>query len=258
MNLQANTKPKQGSDADTDTIGEDSTPTMRIDSLGAGGMESLTDAPKKRVPVQLIMLAGLVLVAGSALFVMRKLGMGPAGAIADINIDYDTKNAPSTKDHQKVLQDLAASHVEQQVPTEQVQRNPFRLPDSLRKADEPVLPTPGGGLTAEQKKAQELEAARLQALEQRRADIEAALYSFQVHSILGGSSPLARINDKTVRVGDKLGDFFTVTAIHGRTVEVQADGQKHELSMDAEDMPGVKTTPAPSPKPANAGGPTRK
>ena len=87
----------------SDGTESENAPTLRLDSLGAGGMDVLSDAPpKKRVPLHVFMLAGLVLVAGGALFAMRKLGMGPSGAIADIQIDYDSKSPAATADHRSL------------------------------------------------------------------------------------------------------------------------------------------------------------
>jgi len=39
-----------------------------------------------------------------------------------------------------------------------------------------------------------------------------------------------------VRIGDTVGEFFTVKSIHGRTVEVECDGATYEISMDDADV----------------------
>lgn len=228
--------------------GKDSNaPALRLDAL-TGAMESLGEAPKKRLPVQLIMLVGLVVVAGGSLLAMRKLGMGPSGAEGnEVKIDYDDKGSLASADHQKVLDDLTSSHIEQQVPTEQVQRNPFKMAESLQgtlKA-KPEVVDDGSVKTLREKE----EAERLQReIEERRALIQSTKDSLKVHSVLGGSSPLARINNEVVRVGQKVADMFTVTAIHDRSVELSLDGQTYTISMDG-DAEGSKPPPAPASAP---------
>jgi len=222
---------------------------LRLDALGPAGLESLGEAPKKRFPVQLAMLAGLVIVAGGALFIMRKLGMGPVSAGATPAIKYEPV-AGTSNDHEKILADLTSSHIEQQVPTEQVQRNPFRIADSLLSTKfTPVAAektAPGRDLEAE------AEEQRRMARMEHQALINSARDSLQVHSILDGSRPVARINDKTVRIGDVVAEYFTVSAIHGRIVELTCEGRTIILSMDPEVEPVTINTPARSPSPAPA------
>lgn len=244
MSNAPSTKAKDSSSGQPSEGGDEALASLRLDALSAGGMEALTEAaPKKRIPVHIFMLAGLVLVAGGSLFVMRKLGMGPVGAMADIKIDYDTKNIPATGDHQKVLHDLTASHIEQQVPKEQVQRNPFRLADSLGgRVDEPRPPDEDEQARKEREEKERLERERAE----RLAHYHDTASSLKLHSIIGGSKPIARINDETVRVGDKVAETFFVKSIQGRSVELEVDGLTFVLGLD-----GLESEPAGEPVPAN-------
>ncbi|MGE3108052.1 MAG: hypothetical protein AB7G11_00245 [Phycisphaerales bacterium] len=216
-------------DHDTREGKDEALAALRMDALGAGGMEAFTEgAPKKRVPAHVIMLGGLVLVAGGALMVMRHLGMGPLSASGEVKIDYETKNVV-VGDHERVLRDLTSSHIEQQVPKEQVQRNPFRIADSMgglfKGEDKPTE-------DQTERERREQEERERKEREARVALLKSTAESLRVHSILGGSRPIARINDETVQVGDLVAELFHVKSIEGRTVELEADGTVFVLMMD--------------------------
>jgi hypothetical protein len=253
-NATGNTS-KMGDQGDSAEGKDEALAALRLDSLGAGGMEALTEGvPKKRLPVHLIMLAGLVIVAGGSLFVMRKLGMGPVNAGGDVRIDYDDKNSVIRVDHQKVLKDLTASHIEQQVPKEQVQRNPFRMADGMGDLFKVVEKPTEDQSEREKREAQErAERERTERLEFIKTTAE----SLKVHSILGGSTPIARINDEAVRVGDHVEEVFLVKSIHGRTVELEADGQIYVLTMDETGAPVKAPAPSKSPAPSSSGSPAK-
>jgi hypothetical protein len=207
---------------------------FRLDSLapgaagdgvaGPGGLE----APRgSKVSHAAIFFAVLIVVGGGLLFVMRRIGINPMSAIASMKepeVDL-TKNAKPPVDHRRVLRDLSESAVKSQVPIEQVQKNPFEIPEVIaaEKIDDPA----------------EIERRRLEReaknQELRRQRIETELASMQLHGIIGGSNPVARINDKAVRIGDRFGDYFTVANIQGRIVELDCDGEVYVLSLDAND-----------------------
>ena len=54
------------------------------------------------------------------------------------------------------------------------------------------------------------------------------------------SSTVARISGEAVRVGDTVAEYFTVTAIHGRTVELTADGMPFTLDMQDDALNAIK------------------
>lgn len=251
MSTASGNTSKMGDHGDDAEGKDEALAALRLDALGAGGMDALTEGvPKKRLPMHLIMLAGLVIVAGGSLLIMRKLGMGPVNAAGEIKIDYDTKNTVIGVDHQKVLKDLTASHIEQQVPKEQVQRNPFRMADGMNGLFA-VTEKPTEDQT-EREKREELERLERERAE-RAALLQGTAESLKIHSILGGSNPIARINDETVRVGDHVAELFSVRAIHGRTVELEADNKVFVLTMDEQGVPSTKAPAAPkNPAPAPA------
>lgn len=199
--------------------------TFRLDALGVtGGGSMIEGPPKRRVPVQAVVLGALVVVAGGALYAMRYLGMGPLSAIAEVKLDYDLekdgKNAGA--DHKKLLADLSTSQVDRQVPSDQVQKNPFRMP-KLRP--DVVAEAPESKPTVDPS----IEATRI-----RREKIAALVKTFKVHTVLTGAVPVARIGNDNLRVGDRFMEYFTVVAINGRSVDLSAEDQIYTLTLDDE------------------------
>lgn len=192
------------------------------DGIGGGG--TLTAPKGSKISHAAIFFAVLIVVGGGLLFAMRKIGINPMSAIANMTepeVDL-TRNNKSPLDHKRVLRDLSESAVKGQVPIEQVQKNPFEIPEVIA-ATQSADPE----LAAKQALERERKAA-----EERRKNLEATVAGLKIHGILGGSTPVARINDKAVRVGDKVEGILEVTAIQGRTVELECDGQTFVLSLD--------------------------
>lgn len=212
---------------------------FRLDSLapGAEGGADVLTSPKARLSHATIFFVVLVAVGLGLLFAMRRIGISPLSALAKMKEpDYDLTKAGKLgvgKDHTKVLADLSESTVKSQVPPDQVQKNPFKMGELA--AGEPEDPTKG-----------ETERARKQA-EIRRQQVDSAFANLKLHSLIGGSNPVARINDKAVRIGDTIDDYFSVAAITGRTVKLTCDGREFELNLD-DDRMNPTGKPAPRKK----------
>ncbi|HMN40162.1 MAG TPA: hypothetical protein PKE29_04905 [Phycisphaerales bacterium] len=181
---------------------------------------------KRKVSTQVIALGILLAVGGGMIYGMRLLGIGPLTTLAKTVLpDYDlTKPSSHGADHKRILQDLAVDTSERQVPVDEVQKNPFKMGETVAAP----LP-PGADPTAASRAA--AERAKRDA-DQKRARVQASLSTLKVNGIIGGVSPVARISGEAVRVGDTVGDDFRVKAIHGRSVELEQDGQVYELHMD--------------------------
>ncbi len=277
----ANKKPGQGSTIDVAAqgVGLATAPehaeeggeqqgAFRLDALAAAGMEALPDVPRRKIPTQVLFLAGLLVLATAALLAMRKFGMGPIKALGEVEINYDYNKKPvGTQDHQKILADLTTNHVARQVPSEQVAKNPFSLEDSkIVTKSTPDSPAPVAGETPEQKLARLAEEQRLADEQSYLAQVTQALATLKIHGIMTGADPVARIGEETVRAGDTLAGLFTVLEIHDRAVDLQdRSGKAYTLSLDdtshGATKPGTKTSPkqpAPRPAPAPAPAPKKK
>lgn len=232
MTMHNNTDPADAAFDPTRVAGAEHTSedasaaALRMDLLGAssGGIDAAAAGAPRRVGGQAALLGMVLLAAGGALFAMRYLGMGPRSSRGEeVKIDYDIDKVHTTGDHMRVLADLSANRSAEQVPPDQVQRNPFRLEGQLTvaKTEAPVEPRPVGDPAAEARRA-------------RERQIEAAFAKLELHTVLGGSNPIARISGQTVRPGDKLGEFFTVAAIEGRSVSLECDGKVYVLNLSDE------------------------
>lgn len=231
------------------------TGSFRMDSLSPGAADGAGEphsgSRRSKVSMTSLFLAVLLIGGGGILFVMRKIGIGPMSALAQFKMpDYDVTKAPAakTKDHERIIQDLTASHISSQVPADQVQKNPFRMADALRptSAEDPVEPTAKGDDGAAAKLA--LEERQRRDADARKKMVDSALASMTVHQIMGGSNPIARIDDEVVRIGDTVAELFTVKAISGRSVELECDGATYAISMDDRQAPAKKSAPS-GPKP---------
>lgn len=168
-----------------------------------------------------LVLGFVLCIAGATLFGMRTIGGAGRIALLDIKIDYplDAAAGASLKDQQLVLQDLRSSNELRQVPLEDVQMNPFEWrglgPAETVRAGIGVDPA---------------ELSR-RAREQRQRDIEQAFGRLELNSVIGGRMPVARISGEIVKVGGKIGDYFTVVSIDGRSVVLAADDQKYTMTL---------------------------
>lgn len=179
----------------------------------------------KRVSTQMVALVLVLVLGGGLLWGMRKLGIGPLNHFAGASMpDYDMSQLGTNKtaDHKRILDELTANYSKTQVPLDQVQRNPFRLADGLSKPEVKPGEDPAK-VTAEQQKRIAL---------QRKDKVKAALANLKLNGVLGGSTPVARISGDAVRIGETVGDYFTVKAIHGRSVELTCENEVYTLTMD--------------------------
>lgn len=204
--------------------------TSFLSDIRGGGAAAAEEsaAPRKRARLSgsTAMVFTGVLAGAGVLAAMRFFGLGPVGALAKVEVDYqapDNSKAVAA-DHARVLSTLERSTaaVAAQTPADKLQKNPFQLVTAQ--------PTSGGEAPVDDgKRAAEL-AAKQKA--ERRQKIDTVLSQLKLHSVVGGRVPVARLGDQTVKVGDTVSDLFTVTAIGGRSVALTVDGETFNLVMD--------------------------
>jgi hypothetical protein len=170
------------------------------------------------VPTQLAVLALLLGVSVSAILAMRHFATNREASIKQIKIDYplDAITAAQTAEQTRVLTELKKAAISAPVSYERLNKNPF----SLSEAEE----------TIEIAQDDSLERALHEKSERERA-LKAEVASVQLQAVMGGTRPLARVNGQMLKVGDKLGQFLTIAAIHGRSIEVAAEGQTFVVEM---------------------------
>lgn len=201
---------------------EAQSPLLLSDMQSAEEMFAMPKASQR--PRQAVVGVILVLGAVGAIFAMRHFGMGPSGALADVDMDYKPATNTSGLSSKKVLADLERSRRAVQVPQEHITQDPFELNGVATEVETPEV---------DPDIARRAEAERLrQAQEARRKAIEADLGKLALQGVMQGTVPVARISGKLYKVGMPVGEYFTITAIEGREVTLRADGQSYTLGMD--------------------------
>jgi len=209
-------------------------------SANEDGTIALPRGRRKNHTQSLIVLA-LVAISGGMLYGMRTYGMRSGITFKEVKIDF-TADASTAKaaNYQRIMTDLERAGKPVQIPGERLRKNPFMLGAAPAPTDPGV---DQNELAAKQRE----ELARVQR-ERHAADVATALSTLQLHSVMAGRVPVARVNDQTVKVGDKLAEFFTVLSIAGRELELESEGQTYVLSMD--DTQGPRKKGEPPRKPA--------
>lgn len=226
---------------------EDHADALTTDLRSAGSDGALPPPPAKTRNLgkflsssALVVLVVLVVSVASLLF-MRRAGMGARMAFNPVKIDYEPPvNAEIAAHHKRVLRDLARANANAAFDASPVRRDPFVLPQEPSRASN--TPDPHD------------EIAR-QAL-QRDAQIRDGLAKLTLNGVMGGRTPLARINGRTVKVGDVIDDLFMVAQIHDRAVELMVDQRTFTISMGegvterSTAQRGLRSNPmAPTPTP---------
>jgi len=196
--------------------------TTLADVAAAAGNAGTAGLPRPRRLGGMVVLLVVFLVGTALLLGMRKLGMTRRIEMVDFKIDYPIEKAELdklNKDHEDVLRELNSSGQLVQVPLDQVQTNPFQW----KLTEQSVQPgTSDAGLEAE--------LAR-KALEARKRQADSRFAMLRLNSVMEGRVPVAQISGTLVKIGDVLDDLFTVTAIEGRSVTLDAEGTAYRLSL---------------------------
>lgn len=208
--------------APADAPGPESAGNSFIAQLAGAGAGDLAPEPTRRRFGGVGLIVCAVVIGAGGLLGMRQLGMGAHVSFAKVKIDYDLEAASATaadSDPGEVLTALRESGDIAQVPLDDIQMNPFAwngFAETNKQADT-AGPTP--------------EDLSRRVAEERRRQVSTALSRLTLNSVVGGSTPVARISGQLVRVGETVGEFFTVSAISGRRVDLVADGETYSLSI---------------------------
>jgi hypothetical protein len=198
------------------------------------------EAPKRRINEGLILLAGVLLVAGAALYFMRsstdKTGNDAAVSAVELKIEKALAQlggqspTPAADDGaselllektDQVVERFVVDPTEKQVALENVRKNPFALRRAAKGEDEP----------APQKR--QLSYAEQQQ-ERRLRQLRDEFSRLELQTVMAGRTPMAVISGEVVRERGTLGSF-TVVAIEDRSVSLAAEGNTYRLTMERAD-----------------------
>lgn len=163
----------------------------------------------KRSNTGTVLIILVILVAAGGLFSMRTLAKVSASVQSDTEVESSIETFIATltgssggkssgtsvllRDDDPSLEVLSESYTEHQVPLVNVAKNPFLLAQkSTDLATNPVVDTGGSDRIYEQRRRQKIK------------DIESAKGRLTLTSVLLGSTPLANINGKILRVGNTI------------------------------------------------------
>ncbi len=202
---------------------------------GATSFEQMPNlaAPKRWTPTQPVVLALVTIVSVAMLYAMRSIGVRSGLDFKATSVDYSHEtNTEQAVKFERVMQDLARVQNPLDVKMSSIGKDPFTRMKDKREVvvadDGPAIPTIG--LTEEEN--EEIRLQRQRAME--KVEILSKLGKLELHSVIGGSRPLARINKGTYQLGDLVEDTFTVVAIDGRSVVLSAKGENYTITMDDE------------------------
>lgn len=208
----------------TDLNNGDDAPTDILTDLrsagGGGGAQNLGDLgstakPSRRVSMQTLVLALVLVASGASLYMMRKQGMQGGLKFNKVTVapEIEKVSAATSAAEVRILADLARSSMPATSDAERLQKNPFLLDTPAATPTAAAVPV-----------AQKLN-------DDRQAMIREKLAGVRLNGVMQGPVPLARINERLMRVGDLVEDIFLVAQIHDRSVDLIADGQTFTINM---------------------------
>jgi hypothetical protein len=234
-----------GTEGDFTRTGHDGGP---VGALPPGEAMVRGSSRARRVSAQVVILLLVVGASAASLWWMRREGMKVGVNFQEMKLEYSEPDAEKARTYARIMADLARIQTPLDVALCEFGKSPFMLETGQARVGEPVA-SPAKGLSAEELAAREA-AERAEA---RRLEIRGLLENMRLQGIMGGRVPLARIDGQTLQVGDKVGEFFTVVAIEGRAVTLEADGEKYTLTMD-EPKSAPKKAPVKVGTPSKRGG----
>ncbi len=185
--------------------------------------------PKRKIPGQSIVLGVVLTVSVITLYAMRSYGMRSGMTFADVNVDYKSQDDEKSRTYDRIMRELAQAQQPIDIALTELSESPF-----LPKVNKPVLNPVTNQIEAAPTNNEALAAQR------REQELAMALGSLRLNAVMGGDVPIARINERLYRVGMSVDEVFTVRAIDGMSVTLEADGKLFMLVMEENRQNNVK------------------
>ncbi len=205
--------------ADGDGAAENGAGEEAFGASVGGELAGTEGSSNRRLQSGVAVLLFVLAVAGGVLFLMRRFGH-PGLEFVLPTIDYPVGQAAAARvddpRQRRILRALESGQSIVQVPLKELQRNPFELDEKPDAQD--VATNTTSGPTPEQIKQRE-----------RQKLIRQTYEALELHSVMTGAAPIARISGRAYRIGDTIADIFKVVSIKGRTVVLEADGRSFTL-----------------------------
>lgn len=194
--------------------------------MAIGEAHGLSAAPRSKFHFQHVLIVTTLAMSVALIYGMRRYGMqsGLKFNTAELSYKRDESQHRRAAGFQRVMAELNAMNHQ---TTEGVRLNPFKLMGAeAGDAKSDAAPVDNSADIAKRK------------AEERAKKLADEFATLKLGSIMQGRVPLARINDELVRVGDFVGESFTVKAIMPLSVTLEADGKPFVLELAGE--PGAR------------------
>ena len=211
---------------------------------GAGPMMVDPTIYKGSGASQIVICGVILILSAGALMGMRAYGTRSGLSFETVSAESThTDDADKTAAYDRIMADLARVNKPLDVPLDDMGHSPFfaratSTPDTdtqVATTGTRPLPPMGTVETAEER----MDRVRIN----RKAELINEVSRLELHSVMGGRVPLARINDETVGLNGTVG-VFTVVGIEGRSVTLEAEGNRFNLTMDTFGQKGGQKKPA--------------
>lgn len=193
-------------------------PSMMPEQSGeeAPVTESYAPNPKKRLPIQVAIVGGVLVVAGGVLYWMHHRGTAPAKLLKPVEMRYtiEQTQARHYEGEDRIMKSLAKAGPPPQIPLEEIDDNPFRL-ERAPEAEDPIIPV---------ERAPQRDQVLVQA--------EQILNSMKIEMVLNSDTrPLTKINGRVYQVGEKVDGVLEIVSISGRSVTFRAKTLMRTIEM---------------------------
>ncbi len=181
-------------------------------------VESYGSDSSKRLPIQIGIVAGVLALTGGVLYWMHIKGIEPGKLLKPVEMRYTIEQTQARyyEGEDRILKTLAQAGPPPQIPLEDIHENPFRLDRAPEEAS-PIIPT-----------------EPTQVRDQVLVEAEKMLGSIKIEMVLNSDTdPLAKINGKVYRVGDKIDGILEIVSISGRSVTFRAKTLMRTLEMNS-------------------------
>lgn len=221
--------------------GPQSVDATGMSELRPGGVMDLSAAPpkpRKAINSGYAVLLGLLAVSGAMLYGMRRVGMSQGWVNAETKeISLPAESPGQTVTAGQVMTLLAnLERKPVQVALERLGNNPFDMTPLL-----PVAETKDVKVADDGSAGRGAEEAKRKAQERQQA-IRKAYEGLALKSVVDGRIPMARINDKSYKVGDEVAEFFVVKHIAFPRVTLDCQGEEYVLTMEHKDKNKLTNT----------------
>lgn len=181
---------------------------------------------------QSIVMVVVVLVSAVAVVGMRAMGTRAGIAMGNDEVQYTAQDADVGMRFMRVMNELARVQRPLDVALGEFGRSPFMIQGATTRSSD---------MTPEQR----AELERREKQENRRKQIDESFAALKIQSIVGGRVSLARISGDVYSEGDVINGIFKVVGIEDRTVHLEADGQRFELTLLMPQTVGKDKAPRP-------------